>query len=73
MISNLEFYTQPNDIEGEGFQTSTILKKKIIWWWTKLGKKKNSHNNKKWSIFQDMNTAIKMTDRGKSGLWPLGG
>lgn len=36
-------------------------------------KKKNSHNNKKWSIFQDMNTAIKMTDRGKSGLWPLGG
>ena len=73
MISNLEFYTQPNDIEGEGFQTSTILKKKLFDDEQNWGKKKNSHNNKKWSIFQDMNTAIKMTDRGKSGLWPLGG
>lgn len=73
MISNLEFYTQPNDIEGEGFQTSTILKKKLFDDEQNWGKEKNRHNNKKWSIFQDMNTAIKMTDRGKSGLWPLGG
>ena len=51
MISNLEFYTQPNDIEGEGFQTSTILKKKIIWWWTKLGKKKKQSQQQEMEHF----------------------
>lgn len=39
MISNLEFYTQPNDIESEGFQTSTILKKNYLMM-NKTGKKK---------------------------------
>lgn len=39
MISNLAFYTQPNDIESEGFQTSTILKKNYLMM-NKTGKKK---------------------------------
>ena len=39
MISNLEFYTQPNYIESEGFQTSTIRKKNYLMM-NKIGKKR---------------------------------
>ena len=51
MISNLEFYTQPNDIEGEGFQTSTILKKKLFDDEQNWGKKKKQSQQQEMEHF----------------------